>query len=181
MIQPPWMKLFGALVIVITVKLQYDVPQFVYASEFFEVGTTTDVQEGQYTCLTESKLVQNSSFSPPQLLDVNSYIEKHHCWSTGNDLACEIATQSKARSMLPFLPGSNEKHGGGFLHSCNERWVTGERATILVTMHSLSIPSRLDFYKPCFVARPSQYICTTSFKFYPFFNSVGSTLCLYIS
>ncbi len=53
MIQPPWMKLFGALVIVITVKLQYDVPQFVYASEFFEVGTTTDVQEGQYTCLSE--------------------------------------------------------------------------------------------------------------------------------
>ncbi len=141
------MKLLVVIVVVTTVKLQC-ISHFGNAAAISEVGT--DIQERQYTCLRESKQQQqqqqqNSSVTSPPLLDENSYTGKQHCWNTGNDLACEIATQSKARSLLPSLPGSSEKHSGGFLHSCNEPPFKGKRATTLVTIHSLSVPSRLNF------------------------------------
>ncbi len=105
-------------------------------------GVGADEQEWKYSCLRESTQQQHSSASSPSLLHESNYAGKHHCWDTGNDLACEIAMQSKASSLLPSLPGSSEKYGRGFLDSCREPPLKGERATTLVTMHSL--PSRLN-------------------------------------
>ncbi len=154
---PIRMKLLVLIVVVITVKLQC-ISHLGNAAPISEAGT--DIQERQYTCLRESKQhqqQQNSSVTSPSLLDENSYTGKQHCWNTGNDLACEIATQSKARSLLPPLPRSSEKHSGGFLHSCNEPLFKGERATTLVTMHSLSTPSRLNFDILSYLAQPNIY------------------------
>ncbi len=129
------------VVVFIVIKLLLQCISLLGNATISEVGV--DEQEWKYSCLRESTQQQHSSVSSPSFLHESNYAGKHHCWDTGNDLACEITTQAKARSLIPCLPGSSENYGHGFLGSCREPPpLKGKRATTLVTMYSL--PSTLN-------------------------------------